>query len=69
MTTIKRGEEGTRVSMSGFTVLIHECEQGETGYWGEVVEIPGCVSQGETIAELQANMEEAIAAVRQHSTA
>jgi predicted RNase H-like HicB family nuclease len=30
--------------------------------------MPGCVSQGETIAELQANMEEAIEAVRHHST-
>ena len=54
MTTIRRGEEETRVSLSGFTILIHECEQGEAGYWGEVVEMS--VSQGETIAELQANM-------------
>ena len=71
MTTIRRGEEETigRIRLSGFTILIwHECEQGETGYWGEVVEMPGCVSQGETIAELQANMEEAIEAVRHHST-
>ena len=68
MTTIRRGEEETRVRLSGFTILIHECEQGETGYWGEVVEMPGCVSQGETIAELQANMKEAIEAVRHHST-
>jgi predicted RNase H-like HicB family nuclease len=28
-----------------FTVLVHEDETG--GYWGECLELPGCVSQGE----------------------
>ena len=55
------------VGSSEFTVLIHEAEEGETGYWGEVIELPGCVSQGETIAELKVNIQEAIEAVLQHS--
>ena len=41
------------VGSSEFTVLVHEGEEGETGYWGEVIELPGCVSQGETSAELK----------------
>ena len=55
------------VGSSEFTVLVHEAEEGETGYWGEVIELPGCVSQGETIAELKVNIQEAIEAVLQHS--
>ena len=55
------------VGSSEFTVLIHEAEEGETGYWGEVIELPGCVSQGETIAELKVNIQEAIEAVLQDS--
>ena len=56
------------VGSSEFTVLVHESEEGETGYWGEVIELPGCVSQGETNAELKTNIREAIEAVLQHST-
>ena len=39
-------------------VLVHEAEEG--GFWAEVPAIPGCVSQGETIDELLANIREAI---------
>jgi predicted RNase H-like HicB family nuclease len=38
--------------------LIHSAEDG--GYWAEVPALPGCVSQGETIDELRANIREAI---------
>ena len=44
-----------------FQVVAHEAEEG--GYWGEVIGLPGCVSQGETLDELQTNMREAIEAV------
>ncbi len=44
-----------------FTVLVHEAEEG--GYWAEVPELPGCVSQGETLDELEANIKEAIEGV------
>jgi predicted RNase H-like HicB family nuclease len=37
--------------------VIHKAEDG--GFWGEVPSLPGCYSQGETIAELQANLREA----------
>ena len=44
--------------MHSFTVLVHEAEEG--GYWAEVPELPGCVSQGETLDELRRNVAEAI---------
>ena len=40
------------------TLIIHAEEEG--GYWAEVPSIPGCVTQGDTIAELTANIKEAI---------
>lgn len=45
-----------------YTVLVYEAEEG--GYWAEVAEMPGCVSQGETLDELKANITEAILACR-----
>jgi predicted RNase H-like HicB family nuclease len=39
-------------------VLIHKAEEG--GFWAEVPALPGCVSQGESIDELRANVREAI---------
>ena len=39
-------------------VLIHSAEEG--GFWAEVPALPGCVSQGETMDELRANIREAI---------
>ena len=51
------------ISLPGFTVLVHEVEEGETGYWAEVIEMPGCVSQGETLPELLANIQEAMTAI------
>jgi predicted RNase H-like HicB family nuclease len=41
-------------------IVVHEAEEG--GYWAEVPPLPGCVSQGETMDELLANMREAIQA-------
>ena len=67
MTTTMRVDEETMISLPGFTILVHEGEEGETGYWGEVIEMPGCISQGETLAELQANMQEAMEAILEHS--
>ncbi len=43
------------------TVVMHEAEEG--GYWGEVLELPGCVSQGETKEEFRRNIREALEAV------
>ena len=41
-------------------IIVHEAAEG--GYWAEVPALPGCVSQGETMDELLANMREAIQA-------
>ena len=40
-----------------YQVIIHNAEEG--GYWAEVTGMPGCYSQGETIAEVKANIHEA----------
>jgi predicted RNase H-like HicB family nuclease len=39
-------------------VVVHEAEEG--GFWAEVPAIPGCVSQGESMEELMANIQDAI---------
>lgn len=39
-------------------VHIHKAEEG--GYWAEVPALPGCVSQGETVDAVRANVREAI---------
>jgi len=41
-----------------YKVLVHKAEEG--GYWAEVPSLPGCVSEGETMDELRANIKEAI---------
>jgi predicted RNase H-like HicB family nuclease len=42
------------------TAVVHQAEEG--GFWAEVPELPGCVSQGETLEELRANLEDAVQA-------
>jgi len=39
-------------------IIVHKAEEG--GFWAEVPALPGCVSQGETLEELLANLREAI---------
>jgi predicted RNase H-like HicB family nuclease len=41
-------------------VIVHPAEEG--GFWAEVPAIPGCATQGETMEELFANLQEAVAA-------
>ena len=41
-------------------VVVHEAEEG--GFWAEVPALPGCVSQGDTMDDLLANIGEAIQA-------
>jgi predicted RNase H-like HicB family nuclease len=38
--------------------IVHDAEEG--GYWAEVPAIPGCATEGETMAELAANLREAV---------
>ena len=43
-----------------FNVIVRSAEEG--GYWAEVVELPGCVAQGESESELRDNVFDAIEA-------
>jgi predicted RNase H-like HicB family nuclease len=37
---------------------LHPAEEG--GYWAEVPALPGCITEGDTMEELMANLEDAI---------
>ena len=50
-----------KVGGSAHAVIVHDAEEG--GFWAEVQGISGCVSQGETLAELKANIADAIGCV------
>ena len=43
-----------------YTVTVYDAEEG--GYWAEVLDLPGCVAQGETLDQLKVAVTEAIAA-------
>ena len=53
-----------RVSILGYKIrmiikaIVHKAEEG--GFWAEVPSLPGCATQGETLAEVEANLREAI---------
>jgi predicted RNase H-like HicB family nuclease len=38
--------------------IIHKADEG--GFWAEVPALPGCVTQGETMEELRANLNDAV---------
>ena len=38
--------------------IIHSAEEG--GYWAEVPALPGCITEGDTMEEVIANLEDAI---------
>jgi predicted RNase H-like HicB family nuclease len=38
--------------------IIHPAEEG--GYWAEVPAFPGCITEGETMEEVVANLKDAI---------
>ena len=44
-----------------YTLLVHEAEPDEGGYWAEVAELPGCATSGETLDEILHNAHDAIA--------
>ena len=39
--------------------IIHLAEEG--GYWAEVPALPGCITEGDTMEEVMANLQDAIA--------
>ena len=38
--------------------IIHPAEEG--GYWAEVPALPGCITEGDTMNEVMANLKDAI---------
>lgn len=46
--------------MSNIQAIIHKCEAPDTGYWAEVPSLPGCVTQGETLEEVRAMIQDAV---------
>ena len=40
--------------------IVHSEESG--GFWAEIPSLPGCFTQGETMEELEANIQEAVEA-------
>ena len=38
--------------------IIHLAEEG--GYWAEVPALPGCITEGDTMEEVMANLQDAI---------
>ena len=48
--------------MRTYTVIVHEAEPDEVGYWAEVAELPGCYASGDTLEELEKDVRDAIEA-------
>lgn len=46
--------------MEQIQAIIHKCKAPETGYWAEVPALPGCVTQGETLDEVRAMIQDAV---------
>ena len=44
-----------------YTVLVYE-DKDDGGYWAKVAELPGCYTSGESLAEIEENVKDAIAA-------
>ena len=45
--------------MSIYNAIVHEAEEG--GYWAEVPDLPGCVTEADTLDELKVMLKDAIA--------
>lgn len=53
-----RDGEDCELSVDSFTVYLHDAEEG--GYWAEVPALPGCVTEGDTLDGVVANINEAV---------
>ncbi len=59
MTSMKISQKSRK-----FTILVNKEKEG--GYSGQCLELPGAISQGETMGELKTNMADAINLVLEH---
>lgn len=50
------------MNRASYTAAVFAGEPDEGGFWAEVLELSGCVAQGETLDELRANLSDAISA-------
>lgn len=50
--------------MTNKYTIIYTEEKEDGGYSGQCLELPGAISQGETLEELEANMHDAIDLIR-----
>ena len=50
-------------TMQPYHILVRDAEEG--GYTGKCLELPGAISEGETLEELKANMAEAISLIQE----
>jgi predicted RNase H-like HicB family nuclease len=48
--------------MRTYTVIVHEAEEDEGGFWAEVEELPGCFASGKNLDDLDADVRAAIEA-------
>ena len=48
--------------MKNLQAIIHKCVAPETGHWAEVPSLPGCVTEGETLDEVRAMIQDAVSA-------
>lgn len=49
-------------SQRTYTVAVFDGEADEGGYWAEVLDLPGCVAQGDSLDDLRVNLIDAIRA-------
>lgn len=58
--TRKANYSASAIEVDGveYRLVVHDAEEG--GFWAKVRGMPGCVSQGETLDELEANITDAI---------
>ncbi len=55
---VVNGGEGTDLRIADLAAFVHPAEEG--GYWAEVPALPGCITEGDTLDEVVANLNEAI---------
>ena len=52
------GTPATFPRASANFVIVHQAEEG--GYWAEVPALPRCITEGDTMEELESNLKDAI---------
>jgi len=56
--TVFTTDGGPDVRIAELTAYVHPAEEG--GYWAEVIALPGCVTEADTLDALVVNLNEAI---------